>query len=372
MPIELPLDFEQRSDRLYIHFDVPDHYIRLDTFVRTAASAHDVIKALDATFFEGALDYELIVVPPEAGSFLAKLALVLASGAALVTITDSAILSGYVEGLTGKTPAEWALELGKHHHEEFVLEDADDHTEEFGDPEYPPGWLAPFVEHETIACRTGARIITAMTREILERDTEELRRVGMEVGNLSDALEARAEFYHACYDDSQIRRVGFTPSDDFPIPRSDFPGRAQKPERKEKEEEPPEWAVSIESIYVTSPNWEKSDQRIRNWKGRDPTGRDCYFVIDDEEFWRLVKKKELHVEVYDNLKVQWAYQLVDGRPKNRRVLRVLEFNGDKLAEPLTPSAIKALLGSYTLVDAPSSSPSLFTDNDERWEQSEDK
>lgn len=77
-----------------------------------------------------------------------------------------------------------------------------------------------------------------------------------------------------------------------------------------------------------------------------------------------MKRKDLHVEVLDVLKVQWAFQVIDGRPKNRRVLRVLEFNGDKLAEPLSSNAIKALLGDFTKGDAPRWQPSLFDDDED--------
>lgn len=369
MPDVLPFKFEQRSDRLYIHFDVQDHYIKLDTFVRTAASAHQVVKALDATFFDGNLDYELIVIPPEAGSFLAKLAFVLASGAALVTISESEILSNYVAGLTGKTPADWVRNLGEHHRELIMGPDTPPVVAD--GPDHLPSSKTSDDEDEEAACKVGAQIITAMTREILERDTQELRSLGMEVGNLPDALDARADFYLACFDDKEVQRIGFTPSDDFPIPRNTFPERAQRPNRREKEEDPIEWAVSIESIYVTSPNWDKEDQKTRQWKGKDEARHDCFFVIDDAEFWGLVTKKDLHVEVLDNLKVQWAYQMVDGRIKNRRVLRVLEFNGDKLAEPLDNTAIKALLGQFTMSKVNRTSPTLFTGTDNRWRWSDD-
>ncbi|MBR9653532.1 hypothetical protein [Thalassovita aquimarina] len=72
----------------------------------------------------------------------------------------------------------------------------------------------------------------------------------------------------------------------------------------------------------------------------------------------------IHFDVDEHfLKLQWAFQVTDGRPKNRRVLRVLEFNGDKLAEPLTPDAIKALLGDFTTADAPRGQSSLFDGNE---------
>jgi hypothetical protein len=120
--------------------------------------------------------------------------------------------------------------------------------------------------------------------------------------------------------------------------------------------------VSVESVYVTSPNWDEEDQKTRQWKGKDQIRRDCYFVVEDRAFWQLVKRRTLHVEVLDNLKVQWAYQIVDGRPKNRRVLRVLEFNGDKLADPLDHDAISAILGDYSAVEASRGQPSLFDED----------
>lgn len=55
-------EFDGRSARLYIHFDVRDHFLKLDTFIRTAESARKVIDALDETFFNGSLEYELIVL----------------------------------------------------------------------------------------------------------------------------------------------------------------------------------------------------------------------------------------------------------------------------------------------------------------------
>ncbi|MCM2561006.1 hypothetical protein M8756_01900 [Lutimaribacter sp. EGI FJ00015] len=364
MTVVSPWEFDARSDRLFIHFDVDDHFLRLDTFIATAESARKVIEALDATFFQGTLEYELIVLPPEDGSFLSKLALWVSGGVASVfAFMNSDVGSAYVEGLTGKPPAEWAQEIGRDHREQIQSNK---------EPAKPEGEETPGTsdsveprsvpEDEEAACRSGARIVVAMTRGMLEKSNDELTKIGMEIGDLPDALDARAEFYTACIEDRDVKRIGFSQEDDFPIPRNQFPERTQKPARKEKDDEPPEWTVTIESIYVTSPNWDEEDQKARQWKGKDSIRRDCYFVIEDAEFWRLVKRKDLHVEVLDNLKVQWAFQVADGRPKNRRVLRVLEFNGDKLAEPLAPDAIKALLGDFTTGETPRGQPSLFDDS----------
>lgn len=327
-----PWEFDARSDRLLIHFDVDDNFLKLDTFVETAESTKQVIEAFNSTFFQGSLDYKLVVLPPESGTFLSKLAVVVVVGGAVFHFLDTDIGASYVEGLTGKSPAEWAGEIGQDHQERIqtiraVVSQDDDEPEENEDASE----LAMSVPDDDEAlCRTEARIVVAMTRGVLEKSNDELMKIGMEFGELPDALEARADFFAACLEDRDVNRIGFSGDGDFPIPRNQFPERAQKPARKEEDDESPEWTVTIENIYVTSPNWDQEDQKSRQWKGKDSVRRDCYFVIDDAEFWHLVKRKELRVEVLDNLKVQWAFQVTDGRPKSRRVLRVLEFNGDKL------------------------------------------
>ena len=355
-------EFDGRSDRLYIHFDVSDHFLKLDTFIKTAESARKVIDALDETFFNGSLEYELIVLPPAEGTFLSKLAIWVSGGtAAVFGFLNTDVGSAYVEGLTGRKPAEWAQSFGEDHRariDAFRAETEAPENDETGfDVIEGTADALPISVDE--ACKEAAQLVVAMARGVLEKGPDELDRVGMEFGALPDAVDARAEFYAACIEDRDVKRVGFTPENDFPIPRNSFPERAQKPARKPKDEEPQEWIVSIESIYVTSPNWDKEDQKARQWKGKDQIRRDCYFIIEDAEFWHKVKHKALHVEVLDNLKVQWAFQNTDGRPKNRRVLRVLEFNGDKLADPLPPPAVRAILGQYSEYEAGNGPRTLF-------------
>lgn len=363
----LPSKFDERSDLLFIHFDVDEHFLKLDTFIETAESTRQVIESLNSNFFQGALEYELIVLPPADGTFLSKLALYLSGGVAFIfTFLNSDVGSAYVKGLTGKLPTELAEEIGNEHKEQI---------ENFRNFEAPIDEDVPEVDQiletptslpdEEIeeACRAGAQIVVAMTRGVLEKSNEELNEIGMEIGDLHDAMRARAEFYSACIQDRDVKRIGFSEDNDFPIPRNQFPERAQKPPRREQDDKPPEWVVSIENIYVTSPNWDKEDQTTRQWKGKDSVRRDCYFVIEDDEFWQLVKRKDLHVEGLDNLKVQWAYQVVDGRPKNRRVLRVLEFNGDWLTKPLEVVEIRSILGDYAQGDIPRRQRSLFDDNE---------
>ncbi len=225
-------ELDGRSDRLYIHFDVSDHFLKLDTFIKTAESARKVIDALDETFFNGSLEYELIVLPPAEGTFLSKLAVLVGVPGAVFAFLNSDVGGGYVEGLTGRSPSEWAKSIGEGHRARIdsVLEESETPEDETGLDvfEEPPEAL-PISADE--ACKEAAQIVVAMARGVLEKSPDELQKVGMEVGALPDAVDARSDFYAACIEDRDVKRVGFTPDDDFPIPRKSFPERAQKPAR---------------------------------------------------------------------------------------------------------------------------------------------
>jgi len=362
--------FEPKVQQLYIHFNVDDHFLKLETFVKTAESAQRIMAALDDTFFQGTLEYELIVLPPEPGSFLSRLGLWVGGGiTSLFAFANTEIGSTYIETLTGEPPTYWAERVGQHNRE--MLEDIEEWVDGLPPEEVeglnpdassagPKSSALPLLEGEE-ACMVGAKIVVEMTRGMLDRDTTELERLGMDTGSLPDAIDARGDFYHACLEDGQVKSIGFTPEDHFPIPRNSFPERAIKPTRREKDDDEKPWHVSVESIYVTSPNWDREDQKTRNWKGKDSIRRDCYFVVEDAEFWHHVRQKDLSVDVLDNLKVQWAHQEMNGRVRNRRVLRVLEFNGDKLADPLTPEAIRAILGEFSSAVVHRDQRSLFGD-----------
>lgn len=68
--------------------------------------------------------------------------------------------------------------------------------------------------------------------------------------------------------------------------------------------------------------------------------------IEDEHFWDLVKHNRLDPHIIDTMKVQWAFHEEHGRPKDAKVLIVLEFNDEHLADPLNENALNALLGRY--------------------------
>lgn len=352
MEVSMPSEIDGRSARLFMHFDVEGHFLTLDTFISTAISAREIVEAFDQSFFNGELQYSFLILPPDDGSFLSKFAIWVGAGtAAVFSFMNTDVGAAYIEGLTGKAPIEWANELGEAH--QNMLKSVQEYTTHVG-PDLNPGARS----EEEIRCQLSAAILAGLTKGVLEKSSEELSKIGLGA-NLGGALNGRASLYSSCLKDPAIVGVGFDPKDDFPIDRKMFAERAVSLARESDGDDELEWYVEIEHVHVTSPNWQKEDQKARNWKGKDSLRRDCYFVIDDDAFWDLIRKKHLKVDVLDHMKVQWAYQVHGGRPKNRKVLRVLEFNGNIISEPLSDNDVQRIIGEeFSRADV-QRLPSLF-------------
>lgn len=102
------------------------------------------------------------------------------------------------------------------------------------------------------------------------------------------------------------------------------------------------------NVTVTSPNWERRDSG-RTWRGKDASGKYRYFKVTDEAFWALAENDSLSLRRLDTMKVQWAFQGRGRQAKNFRVLRVLEHNGNHLADPYDDEALDGILGQHAKI-----------------------
>ena len=348
--------FGSPSERIFLHFDVPQHHIKLETFIATANSTKRIIDKLNSEFFEDNLTFELIVEPPKNGSFLSLLKIrfkgTAIAGGVTFAFLNSPVGAAFIEGLTDKTPVEWARLLG-----EATSRTAADVTDQLSKKTLVEEQRAkPIIDQ-----KCAIKIMASMTQGALEKDNIELKQLGLENGDMVEIMHARADFYEACVQDSDVFGVGFGEENDFPVPRRSFPERAQRPLRKEPDNDDSELIVEIETIYVNSPNWDQEDQSMRKWKGKDTARKDCYFSIQDADFWQLVRQKELHVQGFDKLKVQRAYNNTAGKPKDRKVLKVLEYNDEKLGEPLSRESLISLIGLHGNGFTFDTQPNLFRD-----------
>ena len=342
-------DWKTISDILYIHYDSYDHAIKADTFIESIESIKLIIEYINRDILNYSLKYSLLIIPSEPGSFLAKIGLYITGAiTGLFAIANTDIGAAFIEGLTSVSPAELAKQIGQDIRTDLI--NAVKYSSESEDA----------IQKKERECKLASTIILKMTGGILEKKTEELLKIGLNIS--PDIFKARSKFYIACLQDNAINGLGFSRENEFPIPRSSFAERASLPIIP-FEDEPIEWFASIEKVYVTSPHWDKIDQKIRNWKGKNELGKDCYFTIEDEIFWKFAENKELNLEVLDTLKVQWIYQIRDGRQKNIRVLRVIEFNNKKISSEMSTAEIEQLVGVKTYFSANGNNePDLFTFN----------
>lgn len=329
----------KKGQLLPIHFDLPRHVIPLQTFIETAENAGRIAEVINQELFGGSFTLEVVIVPPEEGSFLSQLGIV-------VTTVSIFVVGAIVSGPLG--------DFGSGIFEEIVSKDASDVGKELAQ-----GVRAAFedlaspTEDKEVKCVAASVVTVAAVKWILQEDNEELEALPV-AQVLRDALVAKRRFYEACEDVPDLKAIGFSRQPTFPIKRSDFQRISQIPESADDDE----WRVVIENITGTSPNWNRKDT-ARNWKGADQDGHARFFVIRDERFWEMVFRGDLNPRIADSMRVQWAYKQGPKRRKNHVVLRVLEFNGVKVSNEMTDRELRPFLDSCRRVQ--NDEPSLFDD-----------
>jgi|TARA_R100000455_G_scaffold9498_1_gene3798 hypothetical protein len=314
----------ETHETFVIHFNVPNHYLPLDDFIETAKDAAIIIDAFNAKYFDRKLDYQLLVIPPEQGTFKSFIGFVILSSAVVFHEIVSDFTKGFIEGITNKDPKEWGIIFGDEIEDIFSMDEREASDQE--------------------KKKCVANLLSESAKGFLSKDNNELRSIGISTTEFRDAFIARNQFYNTCINNPEIESIGFDNSDQFPTPRRDFPNFIVDVPPAPSKEELEVWSHEIAYIKVTSPNWDRKDQQ-RDWKAKDQHNRAVYFRIEDENFWLRVKIEKLSLHAVDRLKVQWAFIKERSRRLNIRVLRVLEFNGDHISDPLTDHEITSLLVS---------------------------
>jgi hypothetical protein len=313
-----------------IHFDVPEHFIPLELFIETAEAVSKIAENLNEEVFSGQIEYHLLVLPAEDGSFKTKLAIfVTATLSGLWIFVESDVGQAFIKGLTGQKPEYWAEIAGSEVREQ-LLSDED---------------VGTVQEHEGEKDKcAAAKLLTSSTRGILENSSEQIARTGVSGDSFDKAIEGRNDFFESCIAVEDLRAVGFADEPKFPIDRAQFVDQIIV--SREPEEEDNSWKVEITDLTVTSPNWDRSDKH-RLWKGKAVGGTDRYFKIEDEAFWLRVERNEIQPKVLDSIRVQWAYRIQHNKMREIRVLRILMYNGKAFSQPLDPEALAAILGRFS-------------------------
>ena len=249
----------------------------------------------------------------------------------------------FIKGLTDKEPVYWAEKAGQKIKE--LLSDEANGELEIANQKNRTKTPIPTKEETN----TASIVVVQITLGFLQKEPEELRKLGLSKEKFRAAYHARNKIYQECIDNQEVKGLGFDTTHNFRIKRNEFLKYiVDVPDEEEKEKETKQdhkWVVDTLHITVNSPNWKRDG---RKWQAGTKKYRDIAFSLEDENFWGHVEVKDIQPAIKDNMKVQWVYRQASGKPVGVRVLRVLNYNGIKISDPLLPEEIKKELQEYSI------------------------
>ncbi|NVK46560.1 MAG: hypothetical protein HWE33_09680 [Rhodobacteraceae bacterium] len=295
--------------KVFIHYDVSGHSISLETFVQSAVSAQKTAKVISDHYFSKNFELEIFVLAPEQGSFLQPLAIKLKQRLKLKNIRDAAAFLAAVAAfdatpmgtdifveLTGKPLREWCVEAiqgGK-----FLVANGWDSAEEFA------AELALKFEEALAQLVTDYLEGKEFVLEKLPEDLEYL------------IADARSALYEQLLKEKNIRAIGFSKKEEFPVGRAEFAVRGVRPP-KPKEIPDERWVVSLIPLEITALAFKSDTAKSRQWRGTGLKRKPIEFTIEDQGFWKLVHSRKLQFAEGTILKVQMASRYEDDRLKER-------------------------------------------------------
>ena len=187
---------------LPLHFDVAANYLPLRTFTQTAQQTELIIAAFNRELFGSQVTYELLVLPPDGGTFKGPdfYVVLLAGWGVIWSFTESDVGKAFIKGLTKYEPAHWSEEVGAYLRAKLVVAEDDAKTKQ----------------------DFATKVVVEMTKSFLQANEQQIQSAGISKENFRDAFEARNKFFQACIDDVEVRAIGFDKSARFPIKRRDF------------------------------------------------------------------------------------------------------------------------------------------------------
>jgi hypothetical protein len=335
---------------LIVDFDVPEHFVLAETFISTARATDDVLNALNREYFNGKLDCILVVEAPESGSLRAVLKVfvkspkwILRTSAGVyglfwsfVQLMETDIMKQVVFDDTGKLPATIASEK----YQKLKSRLTEVRSEED---------LSVSERRELeVLCFELADGLAVATAGVMYSSPEKLDKLDLSSDAKYHVKRAQSDLFSSLINEQQISGVCFeTKEGTFPnVPRNQFVHRAAAPE-KPKDDPDEKWIVQQLPIVVTALAFKKTDAKSGRWRGLTPKNKEIEFTIEDEGFWKLVHSRNASFADGTVLTVQMAARYENDRLKERKVVRVLEFDGNEIAKPLADDALDALLGEWS-------------------------
>lgn len=164
--------------KLFIHYDVENHFIPMSDFLTASVSAEKIITDLNNQFYDGKLKYQLVIAPPEDGTFLKSVGFWVLLGTTVATPIAQNYVLGAFEGITKHSPSHY----GQQH----------------------------------------IQALKDLATGFFSMEVEELEECISHHMNLDRAFKAKSDFYISCQHNDLIRGIGFDDTKYFPIRHEHF------------------------------------------------------------------------------------------------------------------------------------------------------
>ena len=208
-------------------------------------------------------------------------------------------------------------------------------------------------------------IMAESVTSFLEKQSDELEQFGVTKERFRNAYIAKNQIFVDCTKDDNISGIGFRRSREFKILQEYYPmfvvqlpgeqnlkasaskeprpGMKSDASRTDRSKigaaivSPLDSEVRIVTVIVSSPNWVQDG---RSWIGNIDSNLRIEFSIADEDFWKHVNEGSISTKINDKICVQW----ISMPDSSFRVLKVLTYNEETLAQPLQGADLKRVLG----------------------------
>lgn len=270
--------------KFHIHYDVKDHFIPMSDFLSASNAAQKIVDDLNKKILGGQLRYQLVVIPPEEGTFLKTVGIwtLKATVAGVILPIAGGLSMGAFKALSGNTPEYYG----------------ENYTEALKD----------------------------MTVSFFSKEVDVLEKCIPHELNLDRAFKAKTDFYMSCQANDGIKGLGFDNTRNFPIQRGSFKNHISKDRTR-----PLDSDYIIYEAILTSP---VTEDKNFQWDFEDTvTGQKISAHMKDESFKKGVLNGKYPIKQSkksDLLKilVEYKKQEVNGEIKNKEacVETVYSFN----------------------------------------------
>ncbi len=321
-----------------MHFDTGDiHYLPVDDFISFSNDMKNIVCDFNKIIFDNSLNIKVIILPPEDGTFLNKMGIIIVGGTIFVaqtaSFTDTDYGKGLVMGLTGNNPVYYGEKHGE--------------------------------------------LIKDVSIGFLEKTTEELKNIIKkdDEKKLSKSYFQKSNFYQKCIDNVDIKGVEFADVfSDFKITRDGFLSRI-------KTEDDDTWSeYKLHELIVVAPVNIKN--KTQQWKMKDKeNGEPINFFMEDRKFlldyltgdYPLKETEKDDVMV---VMVKYDKKMENGLEKviKKEAIKVYKINNEELSPVPKDTTIEGIVISVDKIrnNIPENQENLLNLIDDEVNKTQDK